>query len=114
MRLEHKVALHKKNADGSVLVSLMPVAGTHGDKKMLIYKEYVDDTLARFLKGDAAGIYFGAEVLDKHETVVLRYIGYFYYDKNMEQRVFQDAYTPSKDFKLLLGDRCVIGEILSS
>lgn len=113
MKLEHRVASHKKNPDGSVLVSLSPVAGSMREKKMLIYKEHVDETLARFLKGDGAGIYFGAEVSDKHETVVLRFIGYFYYDKNLEERVFQDVYTPSKDFRLLLGERCIVGEILS-
>ena len=105
MRLKHKVAFHKKNSDGSVLVSFTPVAGTSEKKKLLVYKNYVDDTLAQFLKGDGAGIYFGAEVSDKYETVIIRYIGYF------EHHVFQDMYTPCKDFRFLFRDRCIVGKI---
>lgn len=111
MKLEHKVSSYKKNEDGSITIMLVPVGNMRGEKRLLIYKDQINEGLKRFLSGNEAGIYFGAEVSDRYETFIIRFIGYFDYDHQIKERVFQDMYTPNKNFNLILNDTKIIGEI---
>lgn len=120
-KLTHRLARYKKVPEG-ILLELEPTdAARHHDaprplgperKNVLIYKEYVDEGLRAFVENkEMAGLYYGADVTDKTETVYLRYLGHIVWDADIEDWVYHDLCTLSKHGTHLVGSNGIVGVI---
>lgn len=121
MQLTHRLARYKRVPEG-ILMELEPteVAPRYQaprplgpeKKNVLVYKDYVDDNLRAFVENkEMAGLYYGADVSDRSETVHLRYLGHTVWDDDVEDWVYHDFCTLSKHGTHLLGSNGIVGAI---
>lgn len=123
MQLTHRLASYNRIPEG-ILLELEPTDAAvrykaprplgPEAKQLLVYNEHVDESLKVFVENkQRAGLYYGADVTDKTETVYLRYLGHTVWDEELEEYVYHDFCTLSKTGTHLIGSNGIVGTLVA-